>query len=407
MRTLFDLPIGLTRRNRHRVVERSQSHERNLHYGTVLLTFSMLIAGENRGFTQGTFLGAPDGDPSHAVIVDNEGRLGVGVAAVRARVEVAVGLPTAIPSRNDVTSGIAVTDGGDVYARWGLINLFATGGGYPSYLQCGRFEADTYYDLLLNPLGGRVGIGTLSPQSELDVAGHVYLQGDLKLASGIGAAGAGRIQVISPGDVYGLTIDSNTRVWDFISITSSAKEYFAIQDHTVGVNRLMITEDGNVSIGDSFPQAKLDVAGTVRCHVLEVTGADLAEKFDVSGSPTSGALVCADPLHEGRLRVTDQPYDESLIGAISGAGGIRPGLVLHQDGVATGDHNVAMIGRAYVLADAAFGAIKPGMSLTTSSTPGHAMRVGDKARAIGAVLGTALSGLKEGRGLVLVAIQRR
>lgn len=66
-----------------------------------------------------------------------------------------------------------------------------------------------------------------------------------------------------------------------------------------------------------------------------------------------------------------------------------------------------MIGRAYVLADASFGEIRSGMPLTSSSTPGHAMRVGDKARAIGAVLGTALSGLKEGRGLVLVAIQRR
>ena len=97
----------------------------------------------------------------------------------------------------------------------------------------------------------------------------------------------------------------------------------------------------------------------------------------------------------------------TLIGAISRAGGIRPGLVLHQDGVATGDQNVAMIGRAYVLADSSFGEIRPGMPLTSSSTPGHAMRVGDKARAIGAVLGTALSGLKEGRGLVLVAIQRR
>ena len=37
----------------------------------------------------------------------------------------------------------------------------------------------------------------------------------------------------------------------------------------------------------------------------------------------------------------------------------------------------------------------------------NVMKVSDKARSIGAVLGTALSTLKEGKGLVLVAIQRR
>jgi hypothetical protein len=97
----------------------------------------------------------------------------------------------------------------------------------------------------------------------------------------------------------------------------------------------------------------------------------------------------------------------SLIGVVSGAGGLEPGLVLHQSGVADGAHPVAMVGRAYVLADAAFGAIEPGTALTTSSTRGHAMKAGDKTQAIGAVLGTALSSLEEGKGLVLVAIQRR
>ena len=56
---------------------------------------------------------------------------------------------------------------------------------------------------------------------------------------------------------------------------------------------------------------------------------------------------------------------------------------------------------------ATFGEIKPGAALTTSPTPGHAMKATDKSRALGAILGTALSSLNDGQGLVLVAIQRR
>jgi len=42
--------------------------------------------------------------------------------------------------------------------------------------------------------------------------------------------------------------------------------------------------------------------------------------------------------------------------------------------------------------------------LTTSDTPGHAMKVMDESRAHGAFLSKAMSGLVEGRGLVLVLV---
>ena len=58
----------------------------------------------------------------------------------------------------------------------------------------------------------------------------------------------------------------------------------------------------------------------------------------------------------------------------------------------------------YCQVDASFGAIKPGDLLTTSSTPGYAMKVRNHARAQGAILGKALTGLKSGKGLVLVLV---
>ena len=57
-----------------------------------------------------------------------------------------------------------------------------------------------------------------------------------------------------------------------------------------------------------------------------------------------------------------------------------------------------------MLADATDGAIQPGDLVTSSATPGHAMKVADHARAQGAILGKAMTGLKQGRGLVLVLV---
>ena len=89
---------------------------------------------------------------------------------------------------------------------------------------------------------------------------------------------------------------------------------------------------------------------------------------------------------------------------ISGANGINPGLTLKQQGVTEGGENVALSGRVYVLADASNGPIKPGDLLTTSSTPGHCMKVVNQAEAQGAILGKAMTSLESGRGFVLVLV---
>jgi len=54
--------------------------------------------------------------------------------------------------------------------------------------------------------------------------------------------------------------------------------------------------------------------------------------------------------------------------------------------------------------DADQGAIRPGDLLTTSSTPGHGMKVTDHAQAQGAIIGKAMSALEKGKGLVLVLV---
>jgi hypothetical protein len=59
------------------------------------------------------------------------------------------------------------------------------------------------------------------------------------------------------------------------------------------------------------------------------------------------------------------------------------------------------------MADAQFGAIATGDLLTTSTTPGHAMKAGDAQQAFGAVIGKAMRPLTHGQGLIpiLIALQ--
>jgi hypothetical protein len=80
-------------------------------------------------------------------------------------------------------------------------------------------------------------------------------------------------------------------------------------------------------------------------------------------------------------------------------------MVMAQEGtLADGRQPVALSGRVYARVDASYGAIKPGDLLTTSPTPGHAMKASNRARAQGAILGKAMTGLKAGKSLVLTLV---
>jgi hypothetical protein len=144
------------------------------------------------------------------------------------------------------------------------------------------------------------------------------------------------------------------------------------------------------------------------CSAITITGgSDLAEPFKISASSREipqGSVVVIDDENPGKLKVSSEPYDTRVAGVLSGANGVNPGIQMQQQGVLEGGKNVALTGRVYVLADASNGAIKPGDMLTTSATPGHAMKVTDHARASGAILGKAMTGLKQGKGMVLVLV---
>ena len=153
-----------------------------------------------------------------------------------------------------------------------------------------------------------------------------------------------------------------------------------------------------------------DVWVSNNCSVATLTirgGADLAEPFSMSAAQLEmqpGSVVVIDDQHPGQLKLSDQPYDTRVAGVVSGANGIHPGIQMQQQGLLGGGRNVALSGRVYVRADASYGTIRPGDFLTTSATPGYAMKVTDHVRAQGAILGKAMTGLSDGTGMVLVLV---
>jgi hypothetical protein len=138
-----------------------------------------------------------------------------------------------------------------------------------------------------------------------------------------------------------------------------------------------------------------------------LAGADCAEDFDIAGfeNVESGTVMVID--EEGALRISDQPYDKKVAGVISGAGEYKPGLILDRKRSKNDRKPIALIGKAYCKVDVSYGAIEVGDLLTTSPTPGHAMKADDPMKAFGSVIGKALRPLREGQGLIpiLIALQ--
>jgi hypothetical protein len=237
----------------------------------------------------------------------------------------------------------------------------------------------------LNVQGGNVGIGTDNPQQKLHVTGLARF--DL---------GGGQINMSTPGGWPGLIA-------------------FAPNGH----RRDIVVYDGGIRIEASSTASPpptgngiiITEGGRLVARELQLTGgADLSEQFDVRKPSREiqlepGMVVVIDQENPGALTLSGQAYDRRVAGIISGAGGVRPGMLMGQKGsMADGSQPVALTGRVYCWADTANGPIEPGDLLTTSGTPGHAMKVDDYTRAQGAILGKAMSSLKSGQGLILVLV---
>jgi hypothetical protein len=154
--------------------------------------------------------------------------------------------------------------------------------------------------------------------------------------------------------------------------------------------------------------AALVADGRTSTKTLEILGgSDIAEHFTVSKSESkieAGTLMVIDEKNAGSVVPSALAYDKRVVGVVSGAGGVKTGMTLRQEGVLEGEAVVAVAGRVYVKVSSINGKIKPGDLLTSSNIPGYAMKATKKRKATGAIIGKAMTSLDAKEGLVLILV---
>jgi hypothetical protein len=152
-----------------------------------------------------------------------------------------------------------------------------------------------------------------------------------------------------------------------------------------------LTTTGDINAGGN-----VNVTGDVT-----FSGGDCAEEIDASAGVEPGNVVVIDGT--GRLSRCCEAYDKRVVGVVSGAGTLKPAIILGKNPDAESRALLAISGRVFCRVDADFGPIEIGDLLTSSSTPGHAMRA-DPERSVGRVIGKSLGRIESGRGLIPILV---
>ena len=137
---------------------------------------------------------------------------------------------------------------------------------------------------------------------------------------------------------------------------------------------------------------------------IVLANGDLAEEFVVATDDEvePGSLLVLDD--DANLRLSRKPYDHRLAGVAAGAGANRPAILLNRKAGPDNKVALALAGRVFCKVDASYGAVNVGDLLTSSMTPGYAMKAVDGEAGLGTIVGKALSALANGRALIPILV---
>lgn len=199
---------------------------------------------------------------------------------------------------------------GSWFETYNETNLSTVGGGTTIGYDPGAIGAPPANGLIVE---GAVGIGEISPLTNLHIVGGVTLEG---AAAEIGVLDPQDLRLgvrTDPGGFTALcTLDSATGVFDCPAGFTSGGSSLSPWTRT-GTNTHLVNSGDNVGIGTSNPLQKLDVAGLIRTassgiriptgsaglNIIEDSGASAAIK--VGGIHVGGAYAGSDPV-DGQIR---------------------------------------------------------------------------------------------------------
>lgn len=247
---------------------------------------------------------------------------------------------------------------------------------------------------------GILGIGTNAPKSPLHVSAapesttNILILAENKASSGDTEGIVAVVNSLNGEAIEAINTHPDSRANTLIACSAQS----AKGDCASGSIVFRVRRNGNVTADGAFTGG----------------GADYADMMRIVGNPedfSPGDVLVIDPDGGGLIKAL-QPYSRAVAGVYS----TQPAFVGDMRGLLEEDQEqsafipVALLGVAPVRVTAENGAIRPGDLLTTSSTPGHAMKArpalvgGFEVYPAGSILGKAMGSLEEGQGVIRVLI---
>jgi hypothetical protein len=295
--------------------------------------------------------------------------------------------------------------------------LLHLGGNGPGNLEFYRRTGPAQWsDVMVLAPTGNVGIGTTNPQGKLDVKGAIRAgNSDIyftdpthnhsEIGNTLGFAAIENAANFNTLMILGRTVSTSplrrsVTVGDDLNVNGRLDVRGAIvvqQTHTIKIGvPSLFGRYGNDGIRGE-PNLFLDTAGTVFIKQgFTALGLDVAERFKTVEQVRAGDVVVYDEPVEA-VRLCDRAYDSRVVGIASAEPAFILGLDLEQ-------MPIALCGRVPCQVDADIAPITVGDLLTTSPTRGHAQKVVQPDKAIGAIIGKALGRLDAGQGQIPVLV---
>lgn len=157
------------------------------------------------------------------------------------------------------------------------------------------------------------------------------------------------------------------------------------------------------AVAPAADRGDADEHDAARARTLRTEDPELATALSVTEDVAVGDLVVVDRTDPSRLRAASQASDSAIVGIVASRPGVLLGGAQEDDGGTTAA--IALSGIVVANVDAGYGAIAVGDLLTSSPTPGHAMRAHDAHP--GTIVGKALEPLATGAGTIRVLVMLR